>query len=154
EVVQMVRHNDIAYHAHTANGDSVGIEHVARASGTFGRNDPGLRPTSVQYCASAALVRWLCEQYRIAMDRLHVQGHAEADPRTSNAGCPNAVWDWDSFMRMVTSAQCLPPPAASTTREGIEEPPAPEAAIKDATASAFEWVPGIGGQDVNAAEWI
>ena len=28
EVVQMVRHNDIAWHAHTANETSIGIEHV------------------------------------------------------------------------------------------------------------------------------
>src|SRR5262249_15577939 len=54
-IVQMVKHDDVAYHAHTANGRSIGIEHVARSPET--RHDSGLYPTPAQYCASAMLVR-------------------------------------------------------------------------------------------------
>lgn len=103
EVVQMVAHNDVAWHARTANSHSIGIEHVA--------NTRGLRPTPAQYCASAALVTWLCDQFGIPADRTHILGHAEADPRTSHTGCPNAVWDWGYFMSMVTARQCQEPPA-------------------------------------------
>ncbi len=102
EVVQMVAHNDIAFHAHGGNADSIGIEHVA--------NTRGLRPTEAQYCSSAALVRWLCERYKIPLDRTHILGHAELDRRTTHAGCPNAVWNWDYFMGMVTSGSCYPTP--------------------------------------------
>src|ERR1041385_8837146 len=98
EVVQMVRNNDVAWHASSANGDSIGIEHVA--------NTRGLMPTDAEYCASAALTRWLCDTYGIPIDRTHILGHSEADPRTTHTACPNAVWDWDYFMGMVQSATC------------------------------------------------
>jgi hypothetical protein len=109
EVVQMVRDDDIAYHAGSANADSIGIEHNARSPRTFNAADSGLYPTAIRYACSAALVRWLCEEHGIPMDREHILGHAEADPRTSHTKCPNAVWDWDYFMEMVTSAMSLPP---------------------------------------------
>lgn len=98
EVVQMVPHNDVAWHARSANSDSIGIEHCA--------NTRGLMPTDAQYCASAALVRWLCDTYSITIDRTHILGHSEADTRTSHSGCPNAVWDWGHFMDLVQTATC------------------------------------------------
>lgn len=113
EVVQMVRDNNIAFHANSANGDSIGIEHCARSPGAFKSTDPGLYPTAIQYASSAALVNWLCTQYNIPIDRDHILGHAEADPNTTHRNCPNAVWDWDYFMSMVTSATSQPPPAES-----------------------------------------
>jgi len=103
EVVQMVRDGDIAWHAHSANGDSIGIEHVARPRGGLSPNDPGLFPTQAQYCSSADLVRWLCYTYNVPIDRVHIQGHAEADPHTTHRGCPNAVWDWERYMHLVTA---------------------------------------------------
>jgi N-acetyl-anhydromuramyl-L-alanine amidase AmpD len=106
EVVQMVQHNDVAWHASRANGDSIGIEHVA--------NTRGLLPTTAEYCASAALVNWLATQYNIPMDRTHILGHSEADTKTTHTACPNAVWDWDYFMGMVTSGTCYEPTAAQT----------------------------------------
>ncbi|WP_295386065.1 papain-like cysteine protease family protein [uncultured Thiodictyon sp.] len=102
EVVQMVAHNDVAWHARSANSTSIGIEHVA--------NTRGLRPTPQQYCASAALVAWLCDRYGIPHDRTHILGHAEADPRTTHTGCPNAVWDWGYYLGLVTSRTCYAPP--------------------------------------------
>jgi V8-like Glu-specific endopeptidase len=119
EVVQMVRHNDVAWHASSANSDSIGIEHVARSPHAWdkklGHTDPGLLPTDAQYCASAALVNWLCTQFNIPMDRAHVRGHSEASPRDHHDDCPNSVWSWDYYMGMVTSAECTSQPAADTS---------------------------------------
>jgi N-acetyl-anhydromuramyl-L-alanine amidase AmpD len=119
EVVQMVKHNDIAWHARSANGDSIGIEHVARSPHEWdrklGHTDPGLLPTDQQYCGSAALVNWLCNQFNLPMDRTHVLGHSEADPKTTHTDCPNAVWDWDYYMGLVTSGTCEPRVAAASS---------------------------------------
>jgi V8-like Glu-specific endopeptidase/N-acetyl-anhydromuramyl-L-alanine amidase AmpD len=110
EVVQMVPENDVAWHANGANGDSIGIEHVA--------NTRGLLPTEAEYCASAALVRYLCDKYGLATDHVDasgwgpgvtgIQGHSEADPKTGHRQCPNAVWDWPYFMALVQKSQCFP----------------------------------------------
>ncbi len=47
EVVQMVHDRDIAWHANSANGDTIGIEHCARAPRAGGES--GLFPTPIQY---------------------------------------------------------------------------------------------------------
>ncbi len=101
EIVQMVAHNNVAWHAGSANSTSIGIEHVA--------NTRGLHPTPAQMCASAALVTWLCDQYGITPDRAHILGHAEADARTTHRACPNAVWDWVYYMDMITTRTCYVP---------------------------------------------
>lgn len=106
EVVQMVEHANVAWHASSANGDSIGIEHCA--------NTRGLNPTPAQYSGSASLVRWLCDTYGIPVDREHVLGHSEADPRTTHTGCPNAVWDWSTFMNLVQSASNTVSPAPAS----------------------------------------
>ena len=113
EVVQMVAHNDVAWHANSANGDSIGIEHTANKS----RN---IWPTDAEYCASAALVNWLCRQYNIPMDRDHILGHSEADPHTTHTDCPNSVWDWTYYMSLVTSGTCTPRPAAPTQGQSYD----------------------------------
>jgi N-acetyl-anhydromuramyl-L-alanine amidase AmpD len=131
EIVQMVHHGDVAWHAHAANRDSIGIEHVANTS--------GMVPTEAQLCASAALVNWLCATYGIPIDRTHVLGHAEADPTTTHTGCPNAVWDWPYFMGMVTSGSCYPRPAAQALGASFDvrwEGVAPVAQPTDATCWA------------------
>jgi N-acetyl-anhydromuramyl-L-alanine amidase AmpD len=122
-VVQMVKHEDIAYHAHSANSHSIGIEHVARSPAA--RHDAGLYPTPAQYCASAMLVRCLCNRYGIPMDRQHILGHAEADPATKHTSCPNAVWDWDYYMGIVTSGTCPAPATGSSygAAYGLDDPP-------------------------------
>lgn len=106
EVVQMVRNNDIAWHANSANAHSIGIEHVA--------NTRGLVPTEAQYRGSARLVAWLCQQFGLPVDRTHVLGHSEADTHTTHTDCPNAVWDWERYMAMVqeeSAALAAPAPA-------------------------------------------
>ena len=120
EVVQMVAHADVAYHANSANGHSIGIEHVARTPRELGKNDPGLAPTQAQYAASAALVTWLCAQLGLPADRDHIKGHAEADPKTNHSLCPNSVWDWDTYMAMVNAAQSLPATAQAAEVQSSE----------------------------------
>lgn len=97
EVVQMVHHNDIAWHATAANRSSIGIEHCARSPGELNRHrpagtppDPGLPVTPEQYAASAKLVSWLCQQFDLPMDRDHTKGHCEA-VQTSREDCPNRI---------------------------------------------------------------
>jgi V8-like Glu-specific endopeptidase/uncharacterized protein YycO len=107
EVVQMVRHNDKAWHAHTANRDSIGIEHVASRS-------RGIFPTNDEYAASAALVRWLCSQYGIPADRDHIIGHNEADPSTTHSGCPTSAWDWTAYMALVNPPATAPGGSSGT----------------------------------------
>ena len=125
EVVQMVMNNDIAWHASSANGDSIGIEHVARSPHEWdkklGHTDPGMMPTEQQYCSSAALVNWLCNQFNLPMDRTHILGHSEADPKTTHTDCPNAVWDWEYYMGLVTSNSCT---TETTTASSLSFPPA------------------------------
>ncbi|MBX3086006.1 MAG: N-acetylmuramoyl-L-alanine amidase [Anaerolineae bacterium] len=99
EIVQMVREEDTAHHANSANSNSIGIEHVAIADKLY--------PTDAEYCASAALVNWLCNQYGIPMDRQHILGHSEADSKTDHKKCPNSVWDWNYYMYMVQNGVCL-----------------------------------------------
>jgi N-acetyl-anhydromuramyl-L-alanine amidase AmpD len=147
EVVQMVKHNDVAWHASSANGDSIGIEHVA--------NVRGLNPTPAEYCASAALVNWLCSQFDLPMDRTHVLGHSEADPRTSHKGCPNAVWDWDYYMGMVTSATC-PEPQTQALSVRLPAPPRKRARTQGLDATSARTVAGspivtVSGADGNVS---
>lgn len=117
EVVQMVRHNDQAWHAGSANRDSIGIEHIA--------NPRGLMPSEAEYCASAALVRWLCDTYNIPIDRTHILGHSEADPQTTHTDCPNSVWNWDYYMQLVQSATSAPQAQAAALAEDTSDPVLP-----------------------------
>ncbi len=96
-IVQAVRLADVAYHAHTANSYSIGIEHSARSPHELSLNDPGLPLSEIQIVQSVELVRWLCRRFGLPMDRAHVQGHAEADPNTDHSDCPVGVaggWPW------------------------------------------------------------
>ncbi len=111
EIVQMVAHNDVAWHAGSANGTSIGIEHVA--------NTKGLNPTPAQMCASAALVTWLCDQFGITPVRANILGHAEADGKTTHKACPNAVWDWVYYMDMITTRTCYVPDAMTPRTQSL-----------------------------------
>lgn len=103
QVVQMVRHSDIAWHATSANRISVGIEHCARSPRELGRDDAGLPVTEAQYQASAKLVRFLCEGLGVPVDRDHIKGHCEA-AKTTHEDCPNRIWDWPRYMRLLHEA--------------------------------------------------
>lgn len=101
-VIQCVRLADVAWHAHAANGASVGIEHCARTPRELGPQDTGLTPSTDQYNASAKLVAWLLRRAWLQPTRDVVLGHAEADPATTHKDCPTGCgWDWDLYMALV-----------------------------------------------------
>jgi len=101
-VVQSVRLTDTAWHAHSANRCSIGIEHCARTPGEFGPEDPGLLPTDAMYESSARLHIWLCQMLHLVPTRKVILGHAEADPKTTHTKCPlGCGWDWDRLMGLV-----------------------------------------------------
>jgi N-acetyl-anhydromuramyl-L-alanine amidase AmpD len=121
-IVQMVRHENIAHHAGAANGDSIGIEHVALSpagardlSTRTGRTIRPVYPTEAQYRASAALVAWLCRTLNIPLDRDHIVGHSEAAP-TTHTGCPNSVWDWYTYLNYLGIPQPGDYPAPPSDR--------------------------------------
>lgn len=102
-VIQAVKLSDVAWHAHSANATSVGIEHCARTPKTFSSSDPGMPPTEEQYDASAKLVAWLCHQMGLIPDRDTIQGHCEIDDETTHTECPQGCgWNWLDFMAKVT----------------------------------------------------
>lgn len=103
-VYQCVQLEDVAWHAHSANGISVGIEHSARSKMELGHDDPGMPPTDAQYHASAELVAWLLLKFGLPCDRKHVLGHAEADPATTHADCPTGNWSWAVYWPMVLTS--------------------------------------------------
>jgi N-acetyl-anhydromuramyl-L-alanine amidase AmpD len=106
-VIQAVDFGDIAWHAHDANALSLGVEHCARTPGELGKADPGLALSEPQLMASAALVAWLCRMAGLPIDRAHILGHAEADPKTTHKGCPTSVlggWNWDDYIARVEQA--------------------------------------------------
>jgi len=101
-VIQCVRLADTAWHAHSVNGASVGIEHCARTPGELGPTDSGLPPSPQQYTASARLVAWLCRRGGLQPSRDVIKGHAEADAKTTHTRCPDGCgWDWDRYMALV-----------------------------------------------------
>lgn len=90
-LIQVVHLDDIAKHAHLANGRSIGIEFCAREPGEFHPDDAGSPPTAVQLAKGAWLLAWLCEHEGIACARANILGHAEADPATTHKMCPTAA---------------------------------------------------------------
>ena len=106
EIVQLVKIEDVAWHARGANGKSIGIEHCARSPGELSKKDPGLPVTEEQYKVSSELVAWLCKNYDIPIDREHIQGHCELKDEdgsflSTHRDCPNRIWDWDKYMKYV-----------------------------------------------------
>lgn len=94
EIVQLVEENDVAYHDACFNTHSVGIEHEGFI------DDPDKWFTDAMYCASAKLVRSICDRNNIPCDRAHVRGHGET-PDCSDHTDPGAGWDWSKFMEYV-----------------------------------------------------
>lgn len=101
-IYQCVKDNDIAWHAIGANQDSIGIENQARTPNERGPNDPGVPVSEENYLNTASLVRWLCWQYAIPMDREHILGHNEVSQ--NHPDCPTGQWDWNHFMGVLNNA--------------------------------------------------
>jgi hypothetical protein len=102
---QSVSDEDIAWHAGGSNYNtwSIGIEHGGYVSGTY---------EDAQYRASAALTRWLCEQYNIPKQHIGNVPYDAANPASggvigheqvpSNGHTdPGPNWDWGYYMDLV-----------------------------------------------------
>lgn len=112
EVVQLVRLDDVAWHASGVNGVSVGIEHVARTPGELSKEDPGLPLTDAQLDASAALVRWLCARIKLPVDARHIIPHCRV-VGTSHRDCgldvaEGGIWDWKGYFRRLELVRVEP----------------------------------------------
>ncbi len=141
QITQMVRDGDTAWHAGNSyyNANSIGIEHEGFVA------DPGRWYTTAMYTASARLVRHLCDEYGIPIDRAHIIGHYQIPRSGSGAPCsttatncggagghqdPGRGWDWDRFIALVRSNGSTtpppppppPPPAYAATYVGMECP--------------------------------
>lgn len=102
EITQMVRTEDIAFHAGnwTFNSQAIGIEHegfVAEGAIWF---------TEEMYRSSARLVRYLAKRYDIPLDRRHILGSDEIQrgtpERVSGAHYdPATYWNWPHFMDLL-----------------------------------------------------
>ena len=109
-ITQFVRDAHIANHVDNihsvTNRDSIGIEHVNQWT-----HNVHMRPTGVQYEASARLVACLCHQYNIPI--VHnttrhapgIRGHIEEQPNSGHVNCPNPAWDWNRYISMVRQVQ-------------------------------------------------
>jgi hypothetical protein len=105
KIVQMVLHDQVAFHGGSdMDADSIAVEHVARGAAVLGADDPGMPPNDEQYYTSAALVSWLCDRYGLPKDRDHIVPATASDP--------DALWDWDRYLRMVTTG-AMPAPVAA-----------------------------------------
>lgn len=128
EVIKSVQPQDIAWHAgtspggsgkrfesHILNANSIGIEHAGFV------DDPEF-PTLKQYITSAALVRLLCAQYGIPIDRKHIIGHSQIK---STKGDPGPNWDWDFYMELIRHGSLSIPagPHTSPTKRKPEISP-------------------------------
>lgn len=93
DITQMVRDEDVAFHATIYNNRAIGIEHegfVGDASWF----------TDAMYRSSAALTRLVAGKYGIPLDRAHIIGHVEVPGSDHTDPGPN--WDWTEYMRLVT----------------------------------------------------
>jgi N-acetyl-anhydromuramyl-L-alanine amidase AmpD len=108
-IVQMVGDRDTAYHVRGGyNARAIGIEHEGFASRNLW--------TDAQYRASARLTRWLCDTYRIPIDRRYIVGHREV-PRNDH-GDPGRHFNWDYYMRLVRGAGDEDASSTGTTNGG------------------------------------
>ncbi|MEU0034065.1 N-acetylmuramoyl-L-alanine amidase [Streptomyces sp. NPDC006333] len=101
-VTQMVPTKDIAFQAgnYSTNLHSIGIEHEGYAA------QGATWYTEAQYEATADLVKYLADRFRIPLDRQHIIGHDNvAGPNSSLVSGmhwdPGNGWDWDHFMRLL-----------------------------------------------------
>lgn len=111
-IYQLVGDKDTAYHVRSSNPRAIGIEH----EGFMSRSSTW---TDAMYRSSAKLTRWLCDTYRIPIDRRHIVGHKEV-PHNDH-GDPGKYFNWDYYMRLVrgagddSSTGTTPPPGSGST---------------------------------------
>jgi hypothetical protein len=102
QVTQMVRTEDIAWHAGnwTMNTASIGIQVESKpGDGARGYSDAAYR-------SAAKLVRWLAAEYKIPLDRQHILGLDEvpgagSDGQSTRHGNLGNGWAWPTFMSLL-----------------------------------------------------
>ncbi|WP_244871009.1 N-acetylmuramoyl-L-alanine amidase [Catellatospora sp. IY07-71] len=94
EVTQMVRDEDTAYHARSANPYSLGIEHE-------GFVDNPAWFTDAMYRSSANLSRHLANKWGIPKTRSYIRGHNEM-PGNDHTD-PGPHWNWNHYMSLINS---------------------------------------------------
>ena len=87
-----------AWHAVAHNSEWLGIEVVQP-----GRDN---EYSDAQYSLTAMVVLSMQKVFGFPLDRDHIKGHDEIDPKKSD---PGSLWDWDKFMALLNPA----PPAAN-----------------------------------------
>ncbi len=115
-VYQCVKDEDVAWHAGSVNGHSIGIEHEGFAL----RRDTW---TDANYAASARLTRWLCDTYHVPTDRDHIKGHVELPGSPHDD--PGPYFDWDRYMRLVRGETAAP--STATQAHAAARAPLPSA---------------------------
>jgi hypothetical protein len=83
DIYQMVSDSDRSNHCMGANQNSIGIEHVASET------DP---LTALQAAASAALIRWLLQQYHIPRTNIFGHDFAPGYSRSGGTSCPDRLF--------------------------------------------------------------
>lgn len=81
DIFQMVRDSEKAWHAKTANADSIGIEHSAAPA-------QGMSPP--QEASSIALIRWLLSEYKLSKSA--VTGHRFTAENAGSTDCPSHLF--------------------------------------------------------------
>ncbi|CAA9468368.1 MAG: N-acetylmuramoyl-L-alanine amidase [uncultured Rubrobacteraceae bacterium] len=85
---------NIGWHAGnwSYNQTSIGIEHEGYVSDSRWF-------TPAMYRSSAKLTAYLCQRYRIPVDRYHIIGHNQVPGATHTD--PGRYWNWTQYMRLV-----------------------------------------------------
>jgi hypothetical protein len=101
-IAQHLQAEDVGWHAGNwyVNMHSIGVEHEGFAvSGPTWFSEP-------MYRKSARLIRYLCAEYKIPVDRAHIIGHDQV-PATTTAGIPSMhwdpgpFWDWEHYFELL-----------------------------------------------------
>jgi hypothetical protein len=83
DIYQMVSDSDRSNHCMGANQNSIGIEHVGNETDSL---------TAPQAAASAALIRWLLEQYHIPRTNIFGHDFAPGYCRPGGTSCPDKLF--------------------------------------------------------------
>jgi hypothetical protein len=83
DIYQMVSDGDRSNHCMGANQDSIGIEHVGSETDAL---------TAPQAAASAALIRWLLEQYHIPRTNIFGHDFTPGYSRPGGTSCPDRLF--------------------------------------------------------------
>jgi hypothetical protein len=83
DIYQMVSDSDRSNHCMGANQNSIGIEHVGSETDSL---------TALQAAASAALIRWLLQQYHIPRTNIFGHDFAPGYCRPGGTSCPDKLF--------------------------------------------------------------